>query len=624
MQRFYHSGKNAVEYEEGGGCMEDMVKELPTRQDIPAELKWRLEDMYASDAEWEQDFTRLKDAAEQMAALHGTLISAQGLLEVLRLRDAMGELNEKIFVYARMRRDEDNNGSKYQALSDRAASLSVQAASSMAFIVPEILLISPADLDRFFGEEPALQLYRHALEEITRVRPHILGTSEEMLLAQSEEVGEAAQNIFNMLNNADLRFPRIKDEQGQEVELTKGRYSLLMESDNRQVRHDAFKALYSSYQEHNNTLAATLNAAVKKDIFFARARKYGSALEASLDSDNVPIAVYDNLIATVKANLEPMYQYIRLRQKALGVDELHMYDLYAPLIKDAKFVVTYPEALVHVERGLAPLGSDYAQVLRQAFNSGWIDVMENKGKTSGAYSWGAFGSHPYVLLNWQDNVNNVFTLAHEMGHALHSYHSDQTQPYTYAGYRIFVAEVASTVNESLLMQHMLHETKDPKQRLYLLNYYLEQFRGTVYRQTMFAEFEKVIHAKVEAGEGLTTELLNGIYHALNKTYYGPDIIVDEEVDYEWSRIPHFYNNFYVYKYATGFSAATALSQQILQQGEPAVARYLDFLRSGGSDYPINLLAKAGVNMMSPQPIEAALKVFAGLVQEMEGLLEEKG
>lgn len=598
----------------------ETVKTLPRREEIAQELKWRLEDIYSSDADWEQDFAALKELIKQMAGLKGTLNTPAGLLAALTLRDKIGALTEKIFVYARMRRDEDNSNSTYQSLSDRAASLSVQAGSAMAFLVPEILAIPKNDLESFLDAEPGLTLYRHSLDEITRVRQHVLNAREEEILAQSEEVAEAAQNIFTMLNNADLKFPVIKDEEGQDVELTKGRYSLFMESANRQVRKDAFQALYKTYREHQNTLAATLNAVVKKDVFFARVRNYDSAIAASLDSDNVQVAVYDNLIKAVRENLEPMYRYVALRKRALGIPELHMYDLYTPIVPNVKIEVPYREALGKVEQGVAPLGHEYLSVLREGFSSGWIDVMENQGKTSGAYSWGAFGTHPYVLLNWQDNVNNLFTLAHEMGHALHSYYSDRNQSYVYAGYKIFVAEVASTVNESLLMQHMLATTEDKAQRLYLLNYYLEQFKGTVYRQTMFAEFEKIIHAKVEAGEALTVEALNEVYHQLNLDYFGPDIVIDNDIDLEWSRIPHFYNNFYVYKYATGFSAAIALSQQILQEGEAAVKRYLQFLSSGGSDYPIELLRRAGVDMATPQPVQAALKVFAEVVSEMEKLL----
>ncbi len=600
--------------------MENTEKTLKQREDISLEDKWKLEDMYATDEAWEQDFQQLKELTAKISRLRGTLDSPTGLLAALRLQDRLGELNERIFVYARMRRDEDNRSTKYQTLTDRATGLSVEVHGATAFIVPEILTIPEDRLTSFYAEEEDLELYRQALSEITRMRPHVLSASEEELLARTGEMAQAPQNIFSMFNNADLKLPLIRDEQGQEVELTKGNYVLMLESQDRRVRKDAFEGMYRTYGDYQNTVAATLNASVKKDVFFARVRKYDSALGASLDSDNVPTAVYDNLIATVRANLAPLHRYLALRKRALGLDELHMYDLYTPIVQDSEFKITYPEALQRVAEGLTPLGQEYVAVLQEGFNNRWIDVRENQGKTSGAYCWGAYGTHPFVLLNWHDNINNLFTVAHEMGHALHSFYSDREQPYVYAGYKIFVAEVASTVNESLLIDYMLNRTADKKEKLYLLNHYLEEFRGTVYRQTMFAEFEKIIHAKVEAGEALTTETLNETYHELNEAYYGSEVVVDEDIRLEWARIPHFYTNFYVYKYATGFSAATTLSQQILREGEPAVQRYLEFLKGGSSDYPINLLRRAGVDMAKPEPVQEALRVFAKVVDEMEELL----
>lgn len=593
---------------------------LPRREEILPEDKWRLEDIYADDQLWEQDFQKLKELISKVNRFKGTLQQPGQLLGALRLQDEIGQLNEKVFVYARMRRDEDNANPVYQTLTDRANSLSVEASAALAFLVPEILAIPEAMLKDLFDQDSELSLYRHLIDEITRVRPHVLSVTEEQLLAQAGELADAPQNIFTMLNNADLKFPYIQDEQGNDVELTKGRYTTFLESKDRRVRHDAFHALYATYGAQQNTLAATLNSSVKKDVFYARVHKYRSALEAALDNDNLPLTVYDNLIEAVHANLGPLHRYVAVRKKALELADIHMYDLYTPLVREIEMKIPYREALRQVEEGLAPLGQEYLAILKQGFASGWIDVRENQGKTSGAYSWGAYVTHPYVLLNWQDNVNNLFTVAHEMGHSLHTYYSNKSQPYVYAGYKIFVAEVASTVNESLLMQHMLRQTTDKQTRLYLLNYYLEQFRGTIYRQTMFAEFEKDVHARIEAGEALTVDSLNKVYHDLNVTYYGPDIVVDPEIDLEWARIPHFYTNFYVYKYATGFSAATALSQQILNEGEPAVKRYLEFLKGGSSDYPANLLRKAGVDMTTPEPVTAALKVFADTVAELESLL----
>lgn len=459
------------------------------------------------------------------------------------------------------------------------------------------------------------------LDEITRQKSHVLSAQEEQIIAMAGDIASAPSNIYGMINNADIKFPCIKDENGQEVELTKGRYISFLESSDRRVRKDAFHALYSSYKKQKNTLAQTLSSSVKRDIFYSKVRKYSSSLEAALDEDNVTLDVYDNLISTISNNLEPMYKYVALRKRMLGVDELHMYDLYTPIIKDVKMEVPYSKGVELVIDGLKPLGDEYERILREGFKGGWVDVYENEGKTSGAYSWGCYDTHPYVLMNYQDDVSNLFTLAHEMGHALHSYYTNQEQPFVYSGYKIFVAEVASTLNEALLMEYMLNNTQDKKEKMYLINYYLEQFRGTVYRQTMFAEFEKIIHERAEAGEPLTPELLCNIYRDLNRKYYGPDIVIDEDIDMEWSRIPHFYRNFYVYKYATGFSAAASLAESILKEGQPAVKRYIDFLKGGDSDYPVNLLKKAGVDMTTPDPIIKAVKTFERLVEELDGLVD---
>jgi oligoendopeptidase F len=423
-----------------------------------------------------------------------------------------------------------------------------------------------------------------------------------------------------MLNNADLKFPVIKDEEGHEVELTKGRYGSFMESGNRQVREDAFKGMYSTYRKFMNTLGASLNASIKKDIFYARTRKYPSALTAALDGDNVGVDVYDRLIEAVHNNLEPMYRYMKIRKQQLGVDELHMYDIYVPLAKDYKMTIPYEEACEKMLQSLQPLGQEYLGQVQAGLQEGWIDVYENEGKTSGAYSWGTYDTQPYILMNYDNKLDDLFTLAHEMGHSMHSYYSNHNQPYIYAQYSIFVAEVASTVNESLLIDYLLQHSHDKQEKIYLLNHYLEQFRGTVYRQTMFAEFEKIIHAKAEQGEAITPELMNTVYRDLNKLYYGPEVVLDEEINIEWARIPHFYRAFYVYKYATGFSAATAIKEAIRREGEVAVEKYLGFLKSGGSDYPIILLQKAGVDLTTPEPVDSALKYFARLVDDFESLL----
>lgn len=601
--------------------MVNKSKTLPKRSDVPVEYKWRLEDIYQSDADWEKDVQKAKQLAEQITAKKGTLSeSGKHLLDVLKLQDELLMTLDQVYVYARMRRDEDNANSTYQGLTDRATGLSTQVYGAISYIQPEILAIPTEDLEAWTKQERGLEHYRILLEEITRFKPHTLSSEEEALLANMSELASSPSKIFGMLNNADMKFPMITDENGEEVELTKGRYTQFMESKDRRVRKEAFEALYETYGKFRNTIAASLTSAIKGDVFYARARKYPSALYAALFADNVDLSVYDNLIATIREHLPLMHRYIALRKKLLGVDELHMYDLYVPIVPEVEMKLPYDQAVKTIKEALHPLGDEYGKVLEEGFSNGWIDVYENEGKTSGAYSWGAYTTHPFVLMNYQDNVNNMFTLAHEMGHALHSYHSNRTQPYTYADYKIFVAEVASTLNEALLMNHLLETTTDKQQRMYLINYYLEQFRGTVFRQTMFAEFEKIVHAKEEQEEPLTSETLSEIYRELNVAYHGPDMIVDKEVDLEWARIPHFYRGFYVYKYATGFSAATSLSKQILEEGQPAVDRYLQFLSGGSSDYPLNLLKNAGVDMTSPEPIREALAVFKELLEEMEQLV----
>lgn len=595
--------------------------QLPSRQEIPDCYKWRLEDIYASDELWEQDFKLVQALAGEMEKYRGKLGRSAGtLLDALRTQDRLMELNEKVFIYARMRRDEDNANPVYQAMTDRADGMNTLAHTSLSFLAPEILAMPGDVLERFRKEEEGLDLYHFALEELLRQKAHILTATEEQFMAQAGEVIQAPSKIFRMLNNADITFPAIMDEDGNEVEVTHGRYLQLLESADRRVRKDAFTSLYGSYRKLKNTMAAVLGSSVKKDVFQARVRKYPSALEAALFADNITPMVYDNLVQTVRNNLAHLHRYVGLRKKLLGLDKLHMYDLYTPLVRDVKWKIPYNEAVEMVGKGLAPLGREYVETMARGLSSGWVDVYENRGKTSGAYSWGPYGAHPYVLMNYQDNLNNLFTLAHELGHAMHSYYSFREQPYVYAHYKIFTAEVASTVNESLLMEHLLKTEPDRDKILYLLNYYLEQFRGTVYRQVMFAEFEKIIHDKVEAGEALTAELLCKIYHDLNVDYYGGEMHVDEEIDLEWARIPHFYNAFYVYKYATGFSAAMALTRKILDEGEPAVARYLEFLKKGGSGYPLNLLKTAGVDMAEPEPVEQGLQLFSGLLDRLESLI----
>ncbi|WP_374722679.1 oligoendopeptidase F [Peribacillus tepidiphilus] len=601
---------------------ETKAKTLPARNEIAIEDTWRLEDIFATDEDWEKEFSLVKKEIKKAQSFKGTLgESADQLYAALQFQDSLTERLGKLYAYAHMRYDQDTTNSFYQGMDDRIKTVYTQASSELSYIVPEILSIEEEKLKQFLQEKEGLRLYEHALDEINLQRPHVLSAEQEALLAQASEVMNASSNTFGMLNNADLEFPSIKDEDGEEVQITHGRYIRFLESEDRRVREDAFKAVYKTYGKFQNTFASTLAGTVKKDNFNAKVRHYNSARHAALSNNNIPESVYDNLVNTVNENLHLLHRYVDLRKKVLGIEELHMYDLYTPLVKDVKMKVTYDEAKEYLLKGLAPLGEEYVNVLKEGFNNRWVDVHENKGKRSGAYSSGAYGTNPYILMNWQDNVNNLFTLAHEFGHSVHSYYTRKYQPYPYGNYSIFVAEVASTCNENLLNDYLLKTIDDDKKRLYLLNHYLEGFRGTVFRQTMFAEFEHLIHMKAQEGEALTAELLTKEYYALNKKYFGDNIHIDEEIGLEWARIPHFYYNYYVYQYATGFSAATALSKQILEEGQPAVERYLEFLKAGSSDYPIEVLKKAGVDMTKAEPIEDALKVFEEKLTEMEELLK---
>ncbi|WP_409294730.1 oligoendopeptidase F [Peribacillus sp. SCS-26] len=600
---------------------ETTVKSLPARSEIPVNDTWKLEDIFATDKDWETEFQGVKEEIKKADAYKGTLgESPDKLFAALQFQDEIMERLGRLYTYAHMRYDQDTTNSFYQGFDDRAKTLYTQAASAFSFAVPEILGIDPQTIESYLDEHGELKLYKQALDEINLQRPHVLSADQEALLAQASEAMSASQNTFGMLNNADLEFPAIKDEDGETVEITHGRYIRFLESEDRRVREEAFKAVYGTYGKFKNTFASTLAGTVKKDNFNAQIRNYDSARHAALSANNIPETVYDNLVNTVNDNLSLLHRYVDLRKKVLKLDELHIYDMYTPLVKDVKMKVSYEEAKEYVINGLAPLGEEYSSILKEGFEKRWVDVHENKGKRSGAYSSGAYGTNPYILMNWQDNVNNLFTLAHEFGHSVHSYYTRKSQPYPYGNYSIFVAEVASTCNEALLNDYMLKTVDDEKKRLYLLNHYLEGFRGTVFRQTMFAEFEHLIHQKSQEGEALTSELLTKEYYELNKKYFGTNIVIDDEIGLEWSRIPHFYYNYYVYQYATGFSAATALSKSILEEGEPAVGRYIEFLKSGSSDYPIEVLKKAGVDMNQAEPIQQACRVFEEKLNEMESLL----
>lgn len=592
---------------------------LPERNEIPSDLKWKLEDIYSSNELWEQDLNKARNSKKRLSELQGTITSAKSLLHALQVRDEISQRVDRLFVYARMRKDENNADPLYQGYGDLAQSVAVELSSAMAFFEPEILSLDPKEVLGWVNELPELAIYRHYLENILRVKAHTLPAEQEQLLAAAGQLAQVPGDIFRMFNNADLKFPLVKNDVGEEVELTHGRYIQLLESQNQDVRKGAFTAMYETYGQWKNTLATTYLGTVKKEHYFAKARKYDSSLEAALDQDNVNPEVYKNLVDSIHNHLHLLHRYVDIRKKLLGVDELHMYDLYVPMVGDEHLEIPLEEAIDLVQTGLHPLGEQYLEDLSASFKDGWIDWLENRGKTSGAYSWGTYGVHPYVLMNYQDTLDNVFTLAHELGHAMHTFYSNKNQEYVNSQYTIFVAEVASTLNEALLMNDLLQKTTEPRKRAYLLNHYLEQFRGTVFRQTMFAEFEMIVHGMIGEGKSLTAEQLGQIYYDLNKKYFGDGIVVDELIALEWARIPHFHRPFYVYKYATGFSAAVSLSQQILEEGEPAVERYLGFLGGGGSDYPLDLLRGAGVDMSKPEPIIQAMQVFAELLDELEEL-----
>ncbi len=600
-----------------------MAKALPKRSEVPVEKTWRLEDIFATDDLWREEYNKLKSEIPNLLKYQGRLgESAQTLYELLQLNDDLGMRLGKLHTYAHMRYDQDTTNSFYQGLYQEAQMLVTKYFSAISYITPEILFVGEEKINEFFKTLPELELYRKALDDILRRRPHTLSEKEEALLAEASDVLHASSNTFSMLNNADLKFPTIIDENGEEVTLTHGRYIRFMESKDRRVRKDAFEALYKTYGSFKNTFASTLSTTVKAHNFLAKAKNFQSARQMALFENNIPETVYDNLVEAVNENLHLLHRYIKLRKKLLNLDELHMYDIYTPLVQDVEMEVTYEEAQDLVLKGLAPMGEEYLSIIKDGYKNRWIDVEENEGKRSGAYSSGSYGTNPYILLNWQNNMDNAFTLAHELGHSVHSYYTRKYQPFVYGDYSIFVAEVASTCNETLLNDYLLKTMKEKNGKLYIINNYLDGFRGTVFRQTMFAEFEHIIHTKAQEGVPLTAEILTDIYYKLNQKYYGEDIVHDPEIGLEWARIPHFYYNYYVYQYATGFSAASALANQILTEGEPAVERYINFLKAGSSDYPIEVLKKAGVDMTTKEPIYQALKVFEHMLDEMERLLNE--
>ncbi len=598
-----------------------MADRIPKRDEIDEKFKWHLEDIYPSDDAWEADLKKLTEYKDKMASYKGRLgESAQTLLEFHQLDDEVSVLIDSLANYAQRRSDEDTANTKYQAMVGRMSSVFVEFGSAVSFFSPE--LISIADkIDGFYKECPELELYRISINRTLRNKEHTLSDAEERIMALSGDLAGSPENIFSMFSDADLKFPDAVDKDGNAQPLTHESYRMIMESQDRVLRKSAFEGLYHTYDKFRNTCAATLSSQVKMLGFYAKARRYESPLEQALFGNEIPVEVYHNLIAAVHENMQYMYDYVKLRRELMGLDELHMYDLYTPIVSDIDMKITFEEAKETVYKALSVMGDEYLSILKQGFEGGWIDVYENEGKTSGAYSAGA-RVHPYVLLNHKDTLNCMFTLAHEMGHAIHSYYSNKNQPVCYSDYSIFVAEVASTCNEALLMQYLLKNTDDKKEKAYLINYFLEQFRGTLYRQTMFAEFELKIAEMYDSGEALTAETLNALYRSLNEQYYGGDIVIDSEIDLEWARIPHFYYDYYVYQYATGYSAAIALSQRILKEGEPAVRDYIDnFLKGGCSKTPIELLRGAGVDMATSAPIKSALELFGSLIGQMRELMQ---
>jgi oligoendopeptidase F len=598
------------------------TKTLPKRSEVPVELTWDLTLIYDDPAAWDADFARVEASLGDIAAQQGTLKDGAAILATLQSQDEIGKLFGRLYSYASLMRSQDNADAEAQGRVERLKMLGTRLATASAWIEPELLSIPSEELAALRAGEPGLALYDYYFETLERRRPHVRSAEVEDVLALAREATGATATVYKFFSDADMKFPDIVDENGEVSELTHGRYIRFLESRKREVRETAFKTMHGEYSKWRNTLAASLSGAVKANVFEARARRYPSALNAALDPDAISTAVYTNLISTVHERLPVLHRYLRLRKKLLGLPDLQMWDLYVPMVGAVEKKMPYDEAKTLLLEASAPLGDKYGSILKKGLESRWVDVLENEGKTSGAFSNGSYTTPPYILMNWQDNLTNAFTLAHEFGHSAHSFLTRQQQPYVYSSYTIFVAEVASTLNEALLTNHLQREAEksgDRELQLYLLNAYAERFRTTLYRQTMFAEFELMLHQTTESGEALTAENMSERYLELNKQFYGAEANIDDCVAIEWARIPHFYYGFYVYQYATGISAAAALAQQILAEGEPAVERYLNFLSGGSSQTSIDLLRGAGVDMASPAPVHQALDVFDGIIEKMEGL-----
>ncbi|WP_300278054.1 oligoendopeptidase F [Peptacetobacter sp.] len=587
------------------------------RKNIEEKYKWDLEKMYPNKECIEADMKKAADLTEKIKIYKGKLSEdKKNLLEALTTLEEASRVIEKLYVYTHMKHHEDTRKNDNQANSVKSEMISTDFGVASSYIVPEIISMNEDILNDYLKDEK-LSFYKKFIEDILRDKPHTLSENEEKILASVSELTSVPESVYDMLAYADMEFPEIDGEDGEKIKIDHFNYSLLIKSRDRRVRKDAFNGEFSTYEKFKNTYASSLYGAIKSEIFYAKMRKHNSAIEGSLFADNINVEVYNNLIDAVHESIPALNKYIDIKKKILGLEDIHMYDLYVPLAEKFEYKIPYEEAKEIIMKALKPLGDEYLSIIQKAFDERWIDAFENEGKKGGAYSWGCYDSQPYILTSYTEDLNSLFTLIHELGHSVHSYYSRTTQPYIYSDYRIFVAEVASTTNELLLVNYLLDNAKTKDEKIYLLNYYLEQFRTTVYRQTMFAEFEKITHEKVESGKPLTADDFTEIYYELNKKYYGESTNVDELIGIEWARIPHFYSNFYVYKYATGFSAASALSSQILTEGKSAVDRYIEFLKSGGSEYPLDQLRKAGVDMEKKESVEKALKVFAELVNKLE-------
>ncbi|HAQ2051681.1 TPA: oligoendopeptidase F [Enterococcus faecium] len=598
------------------------VKQLPKREELPENLTWDLTKIFSSDQEFDEKYLELSEELKQSEKHKGTLDQgASQFLNAIEFVLRVYRQTEVIYVYAHLKNDQDTGNTDYQALYARASSLFSKVSEAVSWFEPEILQLSDDQIWQYFKEEPKLEVYRHYIQQIVDNRAHVLSAEQESLLAGAGEIFDASSDTFAVLNNADLVFPTIEGENGEIVQLSHGVYGQLLESTDRRVREAAFKGLYSVYEQFRNTFASTLGTHIKGHNFKAKVRNYSSAREASLSNNHIPESVYDTLVDVVNKHLPLLHRYMELRKRLLEVEKLHMYDLYTPVLGEAPITFTYEEAKEKALEALKPMGEEYMAIVEKAFSERWIDVVENKGKRSGAYSSGSYDTNPYILLNWHDMLDQLFTLVHEMGHSVHSYFTRSNQPYVYGDYSIFLAEIASTTNENILTEYLLETEKDPRVRAYVLNHYLDGFKGTVFRQTQFAEFEHFMHTEDEKGVPLTSEYLSDSYGKLNAKYYGPAVEEDPEIKFEWSRIPHFYYNYYVFQYSTGFSAASALAKKILNQEPEALENYLAYLKAGNSDYPVEVMKKAGVDMTQAAYIEDAMSMFEQRLNELEELID---